>query len=150
MADLQRKTANLFNTFDIIGQVPSISNGELVSYNGVTTSLIAIPNGNVSVTKTYGVLVYILLYAADQSYIGYTANENNTEIHGYFVPNYENARYCRIRMDGNTYIGEQIMLVEGPTAKPYEPYGWVSSIKIYDGITWQSATVKEWDGNDWT
>ena len=43
-----------------------------------------------------------------------------------------------------------LMYVEGQTALPYEPYGWVSSIKIYDGTTWQSATVKEWDGNDWT
>lgn len=42
-----------------------------------------------------------------------------------------------------------LMFVEGLTAKPYEPYGWVSSIKIYDGTTWQSVTVKEWDGSQW-
>lgn len=42
-----------------------------------------------------------------------------------------------------------LMYVEGQTALPYEPYGWVSSIKIYDGTNWQTATVKEWDGSDW-
>ena len=41
-----------------------------------------------------------------------------------------------------------LMLNEGSTALPYEPY-WPHSLKKFDGTTWQETNVKEWNGSDW-
>lgn len=118
------RTENLFNTFDIVGQVPSISNGQLINYNGSTTSLIPIISGNVTVTKPPTALLYLLLYAADMSYIGYVQNSTDTNFYGSSVTGYENAKYCRLRIDRTTGLDDiQIMLNTGSTAKPFEPYG---------------------------
>ena len=150
MADSQRKTANLFNTFDIIGQVPSTGSGALVSYNGSTTSFIPINSGNVVVTKPENVLIYLMLYAANGDYIGYDIANAGTTINGSNISGYENARFARLRIDRTTGLDDiQIMLNEGSSAIPYEPY-WPHSLKKFDGTTWQDANVKEWDGSQWS
>jgi hypothetical protein len=42
-----------------------------------------------------------------------------------------------------------IMLNEGSTALPYEPYGWVHSLRKLTSNGWQDASVKQWDGSQW-
>ena len=143
MADIQRKTANLFDTFDIIGQVPTIGTGELINYNGSTTSLIPIDSGLVTLTKPLGILIYLMLYSSDNSFIGYTSNSSYEILNGNDVTGYENAKYCRVRIDRTTELNTiQIMLNAGSTALPYEPY-WTHSLKKFDGAAWQNATVHE-------
>lgn len=119
------RTENLFNTFDIVGQVPSTGNGALVSYNGSTTSFIPINSGNVLVTKPEGILIYLMLYAANGDYIGYDIANTGTTINGSNISGYENARLARLRIDRTSGLDDiQIMFNAGSTAKPYEPYGY--------------------------
>lgn len=50
----------------------------------------------------------------------------------------------------STVVFSDIMLNEGETALPYEPYGWLHSIrKLTTATGWHNASVKEWDGSDW-
>lgn len=152
------RTENLFDAFDIVGQVPSISNGQLINYNGSTTSLIPIISGDVTVTKPPTALLYLLLYAADMSYIGYVQNSTDANFYGSSITGYENAKYCRLRIDRTTRIDEiQIMLNTGSTAKPFEPFGYKIPISsgqqttnIYLGSTQTVRAIKKvvFDGSE--
>ena len=127
------KTGNLFDTFDIVRQVPSISSGALVnSVSGGCTSLIPISSAEITMAITNGTAqnnYYLFLYDDNENYIGYRqiviTSEGtvvSTEISGY-----SSAKYARIRVDNlNTHTTDnfRIMLAYGTTAQSFEPYGY--------------------------
>lgn len=114
---------NLAN-INIIGRVPSVSNGQLVPLaNGATTDLIMIDN-----TKNY-TLSYVLettgtcfvfFYDENESYLG---NNDNIQS-GYNLTSsqyFSNSKYLRLRF-GSYANFSNIQLEEGSTATSYEPY----------------------------
>lgn len=116
------RTDNLFNTFDIIGQVPSINNGALVNYNGATCTPIELANGDVSISTNTSV-TYLMLYDVNMAYIGYLQIDSDTIGYGKTIAGYENAKYCRVRIDNTTGLDNvHIMLNTGDSIKPYIPY----------------------------
>lgn len=120
------RTGNLFDDFDIVGQVPSVSNGNLVNYtNGACTDLIELPSGLLVLSIYETMVVYVFLYDTNKSFLGWvnlsSAGTQTTQQ----ITNYENAKYARVRTDNySVYLNEKkIMLNTGSTALPYEPYG---------------------------
>lgn len=123
------RTDNLFNKFDVIGQVPSISTGELVDYNGATCTPISISDGNITLSKpsTDDIVIYLLLYDNNMTYIGYgQVSGSSTTIIGNTITGYANAKYCRVRINRQTGLDIAIMINTGSTAEPYVSY-----------LTWQ-------------
>lgn len=120
------RTGNLFDTYDIIGQVPSVTNGALVNYTGgATTNLIPIDNPTVTLTLFLTSNTYLFLYDENKTYIG-NANRSTGDIVSTSITGYENAKYVRIRSDNySAYQSEPyVTLVEGSTApSSYIPYG---------------------------
>ena len=54
---------NLFDDFDIVGQVPSVSNGNLVnSVSGATTSFIKMDNSEIVLSYNVIAQIYLFLY----------------------------------------------------------------------------------------
>ena len=123
-AEKYSRTENLFDTFDIVGKVPSINNGELVDYAGSTCTPIAIQDGDITITVTnWSITVYLLLYDVNMSYIGYLRIDNSNPYYGTAITGYANAKYCRVRIESTSGLENvKIMLNTGSTAKPYQPY----------------------------
>lgn len=120
------RTGNLFDDFDIVGQVPSVSNGNLVNYtNGACTDLIELSSGLLVLSIYETMVVYVFLYDTNKSFLGWvnlsSAGTQTTQQ----ITNYENAKYARVRTDNySAYLNEKkIMLNTGSTALPYESYG---------------------------
>lgn len=119
---------NLFNTFDISGQVPAISTGELVaSGSGGCTSFIPIREGNVTISgiKDSTAQIYLFLYDVNQAYISAAGSGSGSgyfEIKSNSITGYENARYTRVRTDNIAENTHDIMLNYGSAALPYEQY----------------------------
>ena len=131
MADLTRKTANLFDDFDIVGQVPSVNNGNLVnSVLGGTTSFIKMDSAEIVLSYNVNVNIYLFLYNNDFQFIGYAQKNTGEPIYSTSITGYSNAVYCRVRVDKlEDFSNANIMLNTGSTALPYEPYGWVHSLR---------------------
>ena len=180
MADLQRKTANLFD-LSTVGAIPYTDANGTPSANKGTLS-----DGVFSCTYGYyGSRIYInQLIAVTTGTYTFSADVKSSVADGalriikddgtvIFTENYTDITTdysrksktftvdtnCSIRIslqgkgDAQTYqsldfMFKNIMLVQG-TATEYEPYGWVHSLRKYDGINWIDVTVKEWDGSDW-
>lgn len=148
MADSQRKTANLFSTFDIIGQVPSVSTGSLVnSPNGATNTMTELSSAQCVLTAAYTTTnnLYLFLYDENSALIGYEQITAAGSIDSSTISGYSSAKYARVRLDNlSTFIADNgtIMLNLGSNPLPYEPY-WAHSLKKFDGTVWQDATVHE-------
>lgn len=120
------RTGNLFNDFDIVGQVPSVTNGNLVNYNnGACTDLIELSSGLLTLSIYEAMVVYVFLYDVNESFLGWVNLSSTGTRTTQQITNYENAKYARVRTDNySTYLNEKkIMLNTGSTALPYEPYG---------------------------
>lgn len=118
---------NLAN-ISIIGQVPSISTGELVSSasGGTTDYTQTDKTKNYVLTFTFSTTnqAYVFYYDENNTFLGY-AGANVGATTGYQLnsfSNWNNTKYVRVRID-NLSNASQIMLNEGSTALPYEPYG---------------------------
>lgn len=120
------RTRNLFDNFDIVAQVPSISNGNLVnSALGGTTSFIKIDSDEIVLSYSINANIYLFLYDNDYQYIGYISKTNGEPIYSTSISGYSNAAYCRVRVDRLAdFSNVNIMLNTGSTALPYEPYGY--------------------------
>ena len=120
------RTGNLFDNFDIVAQVPSVSNGNLVnSALGGTTSFIKIDSGEIVLSYSINANIYLFLYDNDYQYIGYIQKVNGEPIYSTSISGYSNAAYCRVRVDKLAdFSNVNIMLNTGSTALPYEPYGY--------------------------
>ena len=114
---------NLAN-LSIINQVPSTTNGELVTFGGgVCTELIEIDNTKdivFSFSQTEGRQKYVMFYGENQNYLGYSLGmqtnwllSNNT--------NYSSSKYVRIRFDSKATTN-WCQLEYNSTATDYEPY----------------------------
>ena len=149
------RTGNLFDDFDIVGQVPSVSNGNLVNYNnGACTDLIEISSGLLALSIYESMVVYVFLYDANKSFLGWanitSAGTSTTRT----IINYENAKYARVRTDNySTYLNEKkIMLNSGSTALPYQPYGYYLPIlcggtttPVYLGEVESTRQIKKYE-----
>lgn len=127
---IQKKTANLFD-FDtmssgVLGNFIK-SDGTLQAKGGWNTSDYVPCNGN-TFTLTVpvgGVTPAICLYDSNKNYItGLSYNGNNVIT----VQSAIAASYIRFSMLA-AWRKVEIMLNEGSTALPYEPYGWVHSLR---------------------
>lgn len=120
---------NLFNTFDIVGQVPSVSSGALVnSPNGATNTMIELPAAQCILTATYTTAnnLYLFLYDENSAFIGYKQITAAGSINSNTITGYSAAKYARVRVDNlSTFIADNgtIMLNKGSTALSFEPYG---------------------------
>lgn len=131
------KTANLFNTFDIIGQVPSIANGELVnSVSGATTNLITLSDSLVSLTSFSTMNIYLFLYDENETFIGYISRASTGTVRSSSITGYTNAKYARIRIDNVSLYDNNITLVYGSDApSSYIPFGYKIPILCNEHLT---------------
>ncbi|OQC35621.1 MAG: hypothetical protein BWX63_02317 [Bacteroidetes bacterium ADurb.Bin041] len=115
---------NLFDDFDIVGQVPSVSNGNLVnSVSGATTSFIKM--GSAEIVLSYNAIanIYLFLYGNDSQFIGYTQKTNGESVYSTSISGYSDAAYCRVRVDNlPAFSNANLMLNLGSQPLPYEPY----------------------------
>lgn len=120
------RTGNLFDNFDIIGQVPSVSNGNLVnSALGGTTSFIKM--GSAEIVLSYNAIanIYLFLYDNDSQFIGYKQKTNGEPIYSTSISGYSNAVYCRVRVDNLAdFSNANLMFNTGSTPLPYENFGY--------------------------
>lgn len=146
---------NLFDNFDIVGQVPSISSGNLVnSALGGTTSFIKIDSNEIVLSYSVNANIYLFLYDNDSQFIGYTQKTNGEPIYSTSITGYSNAVYCRVRVDKLAdFSNANLMLNYGSTVLPYEPYStevWHDSHYIRVNGEWQSvASAHERSGGQW-
>lgn len=163
MSDLQRKTANLFNKNEpgIVEYYTNSTTG-IYTYSQNTRSVIipCISNTTYSATKTVqGTSPRFGLSCFDnypQENDIATNIEVNNDAMQLTLTTTANSQYLVIFLYYSNppdeteiqQIIDTLMINEGQPL-PYEPYGWVSSIKIYDGSIWQTAAVKEYTGTDW-
>ena len=136
---------NLFDDFDIVGQVPSVNNGNLANYNdGACTDLIELSSGLLTLSIYETMVVYVFLYDANKSFLGWvnlsSAGTRTTKQ----ITNYETAKYARVRTDNySAYLNnKKIMLNEGGTALPYEPYNRTTT-PVYLGEVQTTRKVKK-------
>lgn len=157
MADSQRKTANLVDTANKVDNKAIIVTDNTVSIIDSSASFIytylSITSGNYTIKAALNGSLYssnaraIAFYDINKNYIsGISYSVIDTIDNGYTFTVPDQTAFTQITCDK---AFTDVMLNAGSTAEPYEPYGWVSSIKIYDGTTWQTAAVKEYTGTDW-
>lgn len=147
---------NLFNDFDIIGQVPSTANGNLVNYNdGACTDLIELSSGLLTLSIYETMVVYIFLYDVNKSFLGWVNLSSAGSRTTLQINDYENAKYARVRTDNySTYLNEKkVMLNEGRTALPYEPYSsevWHNLTSHIMSTTWTDGSTYSRSGGSWS
>ena len=142
MADLTRKTANLYDE----------------AITGLKTILVYYPmyvgdgNFTLSTTTPNNPTGASLFFLRGQASSGASSSANGvwagqsrtvTALNGYITIAY--------RYNEGVYVNPKLyetMLNTGSTALPYEPY-WPHSLKKFDGTNWIDAAVKEWNGSDW-
>lgn len=96
----------------IVGQVPSVSNGQLVaSPNGACTDYIDIDNTEHYMLSFGGLAyMYVFLYGADKTYLGYQQYTSGSyDIST--IANYNQAKYIRVRTD-NINVSTNVQLEE--------------------------------------
>lgn len=147
MADIVRKTANLFDYETMRGGKTGYyldASGNEIQSTGFwsITQYIPVDGTTFTLTRTFGGNVpAICLYDSNQNFITGVAYQGEQVV---TISSNTNAAYIRF----SYFIGEPLediahdMLNEGSTALPYEPY-WAHSLKKFDGAAWQNATVHE-------
>ena len=168
MADLQRKTENLFLSNWERGAIDS-SGMDIPSANGVRTKnyIPVTPNTIYSMSRNIATsYINLRFYNSNKQYINYGTSSNVRLISGNSEGNpmaagmgfccFEiidtNIKYMRIN-DNSNDTSTKYMMVEGQytasTMPAYEPYGWVHSLRKLTTTGWHDASVKEWDGSEW-
>lgn len=148
MADIQVKTANLFDYETMLGGKTDYyldANGNEIESTGFWSITKYIPvDGTVfTLTRTYrGNAPAICLYDSNKNFITGVSYQGEQVV---TISSNTNAAFIRFSYFRGTPIEdvEHDMLNEGSTALPYEPYWWQHSLKKYDGTVWQNATVYE-------
>lgn len=136
MADIQRKTANLW-----------IENYAGIMQDVITYVALNVGDGDYTLSSTVsreGQAAVLFLLAGNVSTGAISVNNGVwngqsrtvTAEEGYVTIGYRKYSYIANPENANT------MLNTGSTALPYEPY-WTHSLKKLDGATWQNATVHE-------
>ena len=138
MADLTRKTANLFNYQTMGGTIKGYyldSEGELQpSSTAAVTDYIPCSGGSFTLDKVGGISPSICLYDENKQFLyGKAYNTSSgSDKQTIIVDTSFNASFIRFTY---FYTGapmddlSTIMLNEGSTALPYEPYGWQHSLR---------------------
>ena len=153
MADLQRKTAQLYDKSDTTTQYNAYlnANGTWVLDNSSRTVKLRC-KGNT--TYTISIAESSTIFRISE-YSDYDLQAGGSTILHEIIRGTNLSEYTfTTAADSECLVFQasyalydswlnSLMFVEGSTAKPYEPYGWVSSIRIYDGTNWQNATVHE-------
>lgn len=114
---------NLANV-NIVGQVPSISSGQMVNFSGAScTDFIEIDNTKEMVFSfnfASDTQRYVLFYDTYKNYLGYSNGmPSNWKLST--NSNYSNTKYVRLRFDSNAQI-IWTQLEYSSTATTYEPY----------------------------
>ena len=139
-------STNLFERFDIIGKVPSVSNGELVNQsNGATTSLIPVSSWVYVMAANFTTAnnLYLFLYDEVEDFVGYAQITSSGIIKSIDISDYTMASLVRIRVDNLasfTADNGTIMFNEGLEPLPYEPF---VSDNLFSETQWM-------DYNEWT
>lgn len=149
MADVKRKTANLFDGTLIGGYFTNIefnTSGDTAIYKSIKVFLTA-----GKYTFSWGKNVNVVRLIIDGAYsqpgniINTPSYTITTTTDGYVGISFRDT-ISSTAWDNTT----PIMLNSGTTALPYEPYGWVSSLRKLTTTGWRDAEVKEWDGSVWS
>ena len=139
-------STNLFERFDIIGQVPSVSNGELVNQSyGATTSPIPVSSWLCVMAANFTTAnnLYLFLYDDVLECVGYAQITSSGVIKSVDISGYTMASYVRIRVDNLasfTADNGTIMFNDGLEPLPYEPF---MSDNLFSETQWM-------DYNKWT
>lgn len=135
MADCKRKTANLFDAATAYGDMYSdgVITGQGNAINDIKNKVTADMIG-----KTYTISI-TCLQNASKAFVAITINgttywrENeltaNQRSSFQFTPVTENDLWYITYNNTGVYSYKDIMLNEGSTPLPYEPYGWVHSLR---------------------
>lgn len=135
MADCKRKTANLFDAATAYGDMYSdgVITGQGNAINGIKNKVTADMIG-----KTYTISI-TCLQNASKAFVAITINgttywrENeltaNQRSSFQFTPVTENDLWYITYNNTGVYSYKDIMFNEGSTPLPYEPYGWVHSLR---------------------
>ena len=134
MADCKRKTANLFDGNYTVA-VMSVS-GDTATLNTASSGRTAIvecePNTTYTVRK-YGVSNRFIIAESDIKPVNGTAMsiiQNDSSKSEYIFTTSNTTQYVAIYCSTSSEQAEpQLMLNIGSTALPYEPYGWVHSLR---------------------
>ena len=139
MADLTRKTANLFDPNSTRYHMGKGSNNRIGSVaNGAMFYIEAAPNTNYTIKIHTTDSTFVRLYLSNAPIVENVAesynviSESETTINPEVTISNTNYTYLWIQAGGTWYTehgGESIMLNTGSTALPYEPYGWVHSLR---------------------
>lgn len=152
MADIQRKTANLFDyqtmSDGIIGKFLRADGTESNGAEWNISDYIPCNGDDFTINPIGGVTPAICLYDENKEYItgqSYGTGGVETKV-PVTITSSNTAYFIRFtyRAASATYHDDlsAIMINEGTTAKPYEPY-WAHSLKKFDGAAWQNATVHD-------
>ena len=133
MADLQRKTANLFDKSKRTDNSRVVyTTGEIDTLAGVFVSDFTPIEPNTTytlniVSSIAGKTGHLFaLYDENKNFVNTGSHEATlTTVYTFTTPS--NVAY--IRFNGSMASADEIMLNTGSTALPYEPYGWVHSLR---------------------
>ncbi len=114
------------NLADVIrGKVPRVSDGSLVTFEGLTTEYVPFHTGDilsVSFDKPGSTKRFYAFYYSGDTLLTTKDLAYGTSISSYAVP--ETVDRIRIRIDYSGVEVSNVMLNMGSTALPYEPYGY--------------------------
>ena len=159
MADSQRKTENLFDpNFTRYHMGKGANNRISGVVNGAMFYIKAVPNTTYTIKAHTADSTFVRLYLSNAPIVenvteSYNViSESKTTINPEVTISNTNYTYLWIQVGGAWYTehgGSSIMLNLGSSPLPYEPYGWVHSLRKLTTTGWQDANVKEWDGSQW-
>ena len=94
------------------------------SCSSYTQRTIGIDDGDITMTATGtgNTNTYLFLYDSNMTLIGYLIQQTPSSLYGKNIVGYENAAFCRIRINTDNLENITIMLNTGDTAEPYAPY----------------------------
>jgi len=110
--------------YEYRNQSPSISTGQMVTYDSWNTDFIKIDNTKQYSFETYNSTAgtYILYYDSNKSFLGYGRFNANTHYDVSNSPYYANTKYIKLRDDNASGTDPQIQLELGNESTTYEPY----------------------------
>jgi hypothetical protein len=156
MADSKRKTANFFDADTWYGAYKQ-ADGTYQTDRNTWYSLVVKPFTNDDIGKSFCFAADVVPSSGNARFAAVT---NGVQINGQYTGNRCVISFTVQTIDdkilfdygsGSTTITtvSNIMLNTGSEALPYEPYGWVHSLRKLTTTGWHNATVKEWNGSQW-
>lgn len=153
MADIQRKSANLFDKNGTIYEAYITDTQWLPNIDSSSVKIPCQPNTEYTISVTTTLPIFRIATSDNidiqpNNAVDVLARLANVTEYTFTTPS--NAEVILFQGSNSmlsTWLDE-LNANLGDTVLPYEPY-YVHSLKKYDGTAWENAVVKEYDGSDW-